>query len=66
MGWVNSPDYLCSASETVADVANINLHEPSSKFTLYSPTTDMYPTTPNPSASLNRLQYVDVYMDDLI
>jgi len=66
MGWVNSPDYLCSASETVADITNRYLLDPSSTFTVYPPTSSSYHTTTSSTASSSRLQYVDIYTDDLL
>ena len=65
MGWVNSPYLLCTASETVADVANGYLLDPTSAFTIYPPTAGTYSLSPPPTDSVARLQYVDVYMDDL-
>ena len=34
IGWVNSPDMFCTASETVSDVANGYLLNPTSAFTI--------------------------------
>ena len=65
MGWVNSPDMFCAASNTVADVANCYLLDPTSAFTVYPPTAGTYYLAPYPTASAARIQYVDVYMDDL-
>ena len=65
MGWVTSLDMFCAASETVDDVANGYLLNPTSAFTIYLPTSLTYSLDPSPTASSTRLQYVDVYMDDL-
>ena len=65
MGWVKYPDMLYAARETVADVANGYLLDPTSAFEIYPPTTGTYSLPPSPTASADRLQYVDVYMNDL-
>ena len=65
MGWVNSPDMFCVASETVAEVANGYLLDPTSAFTIYPPTAGTYSLDPSPTASAARIQCVDIYMDDL-
>ena len=64
MGWVNSPDMFCAASETFADVANGYLIDPTSAFEIYPPTAGTYYLDPSPTASSARLQYLDVYMDN--
>ena len=66
MGWVNSPDMFCAASETVADMANGYILDPTSAFVIYPPTVNTYSTTPAPTASSARLQCTEVYMDDLL
>ena len=66
MGWVNSPKLLCAASETVTDNANIYDMDPDSTFVVYPPTAGAYKTANGATTSTDRLQYVDVYMDDLI
>ena len=63
MGWVNSPPYFCAASETAADLANTYLAKPQTPWRPYAPTKYIYATTPNNTASANRLQKVEVYMD---
>ena len=65
MGWVNSPDMFCVASETVSDKSNGYLLDPTSAFTIYLPTSGTYSLAPSKTASAARLQYVDVYMDYL-
>ena len=65
MGWVKSPDMFCAASETVADIANGYLLDPTSAFESYPPTAGTYSLAPSPTASSARLQYIDVYLDDL-
>ena len=66
MGWVNSPPFLCAASETAADLANVYLADGDATFTEVPPTRGAYSTTPSPMASSKRLQAVDMYMDDLM
>ena len=65
MGWVNSPDTFCMASETIADVANGYLIDPTSSLTIYLPTAGTYSLALSLTAFASRLQYVDVYMDEL-
>ena len=66
MGWVNSPDMFCAASETVVDMANKYILDPMSAFVIYPPTVNAYSTTPAPTVSSARLQCKEVYMDDPI
>ena len=66
MVWVNSPDMFCAASETVADMANGYILDPTSAFQIYPPTANKYSTAPSPTASSGRLQCTEVYMDDLL
>ena len=69
MGWVNSPDLFCSALETVADNSNGYALDPSSAFALYPPTAGAYKTADDqtsPPPPLGRLQYIDVYIDELL
>ena len=56
---------FCAASETVADVANGYLIDPTYAFKIYPPTAGTYSLAPSLTTSAARLQYVDVYMDDL-
>ena len=56
MGWVNSPDMFCAASETVADMENWYILDPTSAFLIYLPTATTYSTTPAPTVSSARLQ----------
>ena len=65
MGWVNSPDMFCAASETVPDVANGYLLDPTSAFTIYPPAVGTYSLALATTTSASRIQYVDVYMYDL-
>ena len=53
-------------SETVANKANRYALYPSLFFVFYSPTIRANKTTKSPTASHAHLQYVDVYMDDLL
>ena len=63
MNWVNSHLFFCAASETAADMANVYLANPSTPWRSYAPTKDIYATAPKDTASANRLQKVEVYMD---
>ena len=65
MGWVNSPDMFCAVSETVADVANGYLLDLTLAFEIYPPIEGTYCLAALPTSSSARLQYVDVYMNDL-
>ena len=65
MGWVNSPDLFCASSETVTDLANKAFHSDFDPSPPYHPTAGLYQASPSPSAGPNRLQYADVYMDDI-
>ena len=56
---------FCASSETVADVANGYMLDPTSAFTIYPPTAGTYSLAPSPTASAARIQCVDIYMDDL-
>ena len=66
MGWVNSPDFFCSASETVADNANTYVVDPTSPFEIHPPIAEEYCTSAAPQLSPNRLKCINVYMDDLL
>ena len=66
MVWVNSPDMFCAASETVADIANGYILDPTSDFQIYPPTSNKYSTAPAPTASSARLQCTEEYMDYLL
>ena len=66
MGWVNSPYFFCSAYKTVIDDTNIYALDPDSTFVVYTPTDGTYKTSNGKTASTKRLQYVDIYMDDLL
>ena len=65
MGWVNSLDMFCASLETVVGIANGYLLDPISAFEIYPPTAGTYSLALSPTASAARLQYVDLYMDDL-
>ena len=66
MGWVSSLDLFYATSETITDMANVYLQDPTSPYWIYQPTRGTYATTPLPTASPARLQLADVYMDDII
>ena len=57
---------FCAASETVADMANGYILDPTSAFVIYPPTANTYSTTPAPMVSSARLQCTEVYMDELL
>ena len=57
---------FCAASETVADMANGCILDPTSAFVIYPPTVNAYSTTSAPTASSARLQCTEVYMDNLL
>ena len=65
-GWVNSPDFFYSVSKTVANNANGYALDPASTFVVYPPTVGVYNTVNGATASANHIQYVDVYVDDLL
>ena len=65
MGWVKSPDMLCAASETDTDVDNGYLLDPTLAFEIYPPTAGTYSLATSPTSSAARIQFVDVYMDNL-
>ena len=56
MGRVNPPDMLCAASETVADISNGYLLDPTSAFTMYPTTAGTYSLAPSLTASASRIQ----------
>ena len=66
MGWVNSPDLFFPASDTIVDNTNAYALDPTFTFAIYPPTAEVYHTSAAPPASPNRLQYANVYMDDLL
>ena len=57
---------FCAASETVADMTNEYILDPTSAFLIYPPTATKYSTAPAPTASSDCLQCTEVYMDDLL
>ena len=67
MDWLTSPDFFCAASDMVTDNANVYALDPDSNFLVYPPpTAGAYKTANSATASPNRLQYIDVYMEDLL
>ena len=64
MGWVSSPPLFCAASKTAADLSNSYLANPETHWRSYAPSKYIYATDPNYTASDNRIQKVEVYMDD--
>ena len=65
MGWVNSPDLFCATSDTVADLVNIVFRSDLQVPLAYPPTANLYDNSRSPTTSPDRLQYADVYMDDI-
>ena len=66
IGWIKSTDFFCAAYKTVADNANIYALDPGSTFVVYAPTPGAYNTADGVTASTDRLQYVDFYMEYLL
>ena len=66
MVWVNSHDFFCAESDIVADNANGYSLDPASTFMVYSPTAGTYKTVDVATAFPKRLQYVNIYMNDLL
>ena len=66
MVWLNFLLLFCAASDTVEDMENIYIIDPSSSFTKYVPTSGSYYTLPSRTAYLVRLQGTYIYMDDLM
>ena len=78
MGWTESPPYFCAATETIADLANTALQQPTQlgphrleghAYPKHVPTqADLTPLPPNRQDNLHTspLQYVDVYLDDIV
>ena len=64
--WVNSPNSFCSALDTVSDNVNGYALDPSLALAVYLPMVRAYKTAEALTAPTGRLQYVDVYVDDLI
>ena len=62
----NSPNFFCTTSETVANNSNGYNLDPAPTFVAYLPTAGAYKTANSATASPNRPQYVDVYMNDLL
>ena len=66
MGWVNLQDLFCFALETFAENTNGYALDPSSAFAIYPPKAGAYNTNNAQTASPGHLQYVGVYMYDLL
>ena len=56
MGWVNSPEFFCAASETVAVNTNVYAQDPDFTFVFYLPTTVAYKTAGSTTDSTDCLQ----------
>ena len=65
MGWVRSPPFFCTASETAADLDNGYMADHHLPTPEYGPTSGFYSNVPSPPTSVSQLQVTDVYMDDL-
>ena len=65
MGWVESPKFFCTFSETLTDVKNAlvgtDLSVPS-----YSVISKIPETRPGPLCTLDSLTHIDFYMDEVI
>ena len=66
MGWVNSPYFFCSASETITDNANAYVLDLISPFVIYPPADKAYHTYAAPQTPPYQLQYIDIYMEDML
>ena len=79
MGWTESPPYFCAATETIADLANERLQDPTElaphrlETLAYTTPPDYVETSAAVVSALyprayqtGPLRYVDVYIDDLI
>ena len=66
MDWVNSPEFFCSASNTLTDNANAYALDPTSPLLIYLSTVEAYHTSAALTVSPNQLHYIDVYMDDML
>ena len=72
MGWIESPAYFCTASETARDVATVYIDTPVGslpphKFCGYTQTSDDYTRLPTEVAGLSDLWYLlEVFVDDFI
>ena len=65
MGWVNSLDLFYATSKTVIDLANIAFRSNLQISLTYPSTANLYHSSPSPTAGPDRLQYADMYMDDI-
>ena len=65
MGWVNYPDMFCAALETVAGIDNGYLLNPTLAFEIYPAIAGTYSLATSLTSSTARIQYVDVYIDNL-
>ena len=66
MGWVKFPLLFCAASETVDDMENLYISDPSSSFTKYGPTSGSYYNFPSCASSPASLQGTDINMNDIM
>ena len=65
MGWFNSSDLFYTTSITVKGMAVISFLTETKHVLVYTLTSDIYHTSPAPTSTNARLQYDDVYMDDI-
>ena len=66
MVWVNSPYFFYYMLDTIVENVNGYALYLSSSFAIYPPTDGSYKTSEAPTASPGHLQYVDIYMNDLL
>ena len=57
MGWVTSPPFFCTASDTAADLANVYMADHRSPTPEYGPTLGTYSTPPPPTHTLLQGSY---------
>ena len=65
MGWFNSQELFCSTLEMVADIDNQLINQLKTPVPTYGPTKYLYHTVTSLTTSLSRIQYADVYVDDI-
>ena len=65
MGWVESPNFFCTFSETLTDFANTSRSHPMAIYQNYLPPPPRT-HTPTPKHTKNILTDINCYMDDII
>ena len=66
MVWVKPPDFFCAASKMIAENENVYTLDLDSTLMVYPPMAGAYNNADGATAYTNRLQYVEVYMDNLL